>query len=40
MTVTSSDCLEANTKFSIFSAVPDDQRHIPGGRRGAGDYFL
>ncbi|KAK4154467.1 Metallo-dependent phosphatase-like protein [Chaetomidium leptoderma] len=28
------------TKFSIFSAVPDDQRHIPGGRRGAGDYFL
>ncbi|KAK3304038.1 Metallo-dependent phosphatase-like protein [Chaetomium strumarium] len=36
MTVDS--CL--NTKFSIFSAVPDDQRHIPGGRRGAGDYFL
>ncbi|KAK4133092.1 putative cell shape control protein phosphatase ppe1, partial [Trichocladium antarcticum] len=29
-----------NTKFSIFSAVPDDQRHIPGGRRGPGDYFL
>ena len=29
-----------DTKFSIFSAVPDDQRHIPGGRRGAGDYFL
>ncbi|AEO71117.1 4dabef3c-9571-48c9-8a34-f1d90c0999c6 [Thermothielavioides terrestris] len=28
------------TKFAIFSAVPDDQRHIPGGRRGAGDYFL
>ncbi|AEO61420.1 hypothetical protein MYCTH_2311558 [Thermothelomyces thermophilus ATCC 42464] len=40
MTVTSSDCLESSTKFSIFSAVPDDQRHIPGGRRGAGDYFL
>ncbi len=30
----------SSTKFSIFSAVPDDQRHIPGGRRGAGDYFL
>jgi serine/threonine-protein phosphatase PP1-1 len=30
----------SDTKFSIFSAVPDDQRHIPGGRRGAGDYFL
>jgi len=28
------------TKFSIFSAVPDDQRHTPGNRRGAGDYFL
>ncbi|KAH6851211.1 Metallo-dependent phosphatase-like protein [Chaetomium sp. MPI-CAGE-AT-0009] len=32
--------LDASTRFSIFSAVPDDQRHIPGGRRGAGDYFL
>ncbi|KAK3392421.1 Metallo-dependent phosphatase-like protein [Sordaria brevicollis] len=31
---------EQNTKFSIFSAVPDDQRHIPAGRRGLGDYFL
>jgi len=31
---------DLDTKFSIFSAVPDDQRHIPGGRRGAGDYFL
>lgn len=28
------------TKFSIFSAVPDDQRHVPAGRRGPGDYFL
>ncbi|KAK4140060.1 Metallo-dependent phosphatase-like protein [Dichotomopilus funicola] len=40
MTVTSADNLESSTKFSIFSAVPDNQRHIPGGRRGAGDYFL
>ncbi|KAL2260868.1 hypothetical protein VTK26DRAFT_5016 [Humicola hyalothermophila] len=31
---------DLNTKFAIFSAVPDDQRHIPGGRRGPGDYFL
>ncbi|CCC05282.1 hypothetical protein SMACR_08534 [Sordaria macrospora] len=31
---------DQNTKFSIFSAVPDDQRHIPAGRRGLGDYFL
>ncbi|KAK4453737.1 Serine/threonine-protein phosphatase SIT4 [Podospora aff. communis PSN243] len=29
-----------DTKFSIFSAVPDDQRHVPTGRRGPGDYFL
>ncbi|KAK0652104.1 putative cell shape control protein phosphatase ppe1 [Cercophora newfieldiana] len=29
-----------DTKFSIFSAVPDDQRHVPAGRRGPGDYFL
>ncbi|CAN8103644.1 unnamed protein product [Discula destructiva] len=28
------------TKFSIFSAVPDDQRHVPAGRRGPSDYFL
>lgn len=26
--------------FSIFTAVPDDQRAVPAGRRGAGDYFL
>ena len=32
--------LDASTRFSISSAVPDDQRPIPGGRRGAGDYFL
>ncbi|KAL8409522.1 hypothetical protein RB594_007820 [Gaeumannomyces avenae] len=31
---------DLNTKFSIFSAVPDDQRHVPAGRRGPGDYFL
>ncbi|RYP31332.1 hypothetical protein DL767_005845 [Monosporascus sp. MG133] len=27
-------------KFSIFSAVSDDMRHVPAGRRGPGDYFL
>ncbi|KAK8026179.1 protein phosphatase [Apiospora arundinis] len=27
-------------KFSIFSAVPDDMRHVPAGRRGPSDYFL
>ncbi|CZS96311.1 hypothetical protein WAI453_009874 [Rhynchosporium graminicola] len=27
-------------KFSIFSAVPEDQRAVPPGRRGAGEYFL
>ncbi|KAJ1338704.1 serine/threonine-protein phosphatase PP1-1 [Microdochium nivale] len=26
--------------FSIFSAVPDDMRHVPAGRRGPSDYFL
>jgi serine/threonine-protein phosphatase PP1-1 len=26
--------------FSIFQAVPEDQRAVPAGRRGAGDYFL
>lgn len=26
--------------FSIFSAVPEDQRAVPNGRRGGGDYFL
>lgn len=31
---------ELNSKFSIFSAVPDDQRHVPAGRRGPSDYFL
>ncbi|KAL2759618.1 hypothetical protein ACRALDRAFT_1027874 [Sodiomyces alcalophilus JCM 7366] len=31
---------DMNTKFNIFSAVPDDQRHVPVNRRGAGDYFL
>lgn len=29
-----------NTEFAIFSAVPEDQRAVPGNRRGAGDYFL
>ncbi|KAK3314703.1 Metallo-dependent phosphatase-like protein [Apodospora peruviana] len=29
-----------NTRFSIFSAVPDEKRHVPAGRRGPGDYFL
>ncbi|KAK5634263.1 hypothetical protein RRF57_009978 [Xylaria bambusicola] len=27
-------------KFCIFSAVPDDMRHVPAGRRGPSDYFL
>ncbi|RDA83539.1 hypothetical protein CP532_4476 [Ophiocordyceps camponoti-leonardi (nom. inval.)] len=31
---------DLNPKFSIFSAVPDEQRHIPANRRGPGDYFL
>ncbi|KAI8290638.1 Serine/threonine-protein phosphatase [Colletotrichum sp. SAR11_57] len=31
---------DMNPKFSIFSAVPDDQRHVPANRRGPGDYFL
>ncbi|CRJ94685.1 hypothetical protein BN1723_008568 [Verticillium longisporum] len=31
---------EMNPKFSIFSAVPDEQRHVPANRRGPGDYFL
>ncbi|KKA29740.1 hypothetical protein TD95_003886 [Thielaviopsis punctulata] len=30
--------LEPN--FSIFSAVPDDERHVPANRRGPGDYFI
>jgi len=31
---------DLDPKFSIFSAVPEDQRAVPAGRRGAGDYFL
>ncbi|KAB5582609.1 Metallo-dependent phosphatase-like protein [Coniochaeta sp. 2T2.1] len=31
---------QLKTQFKIFSAVPDDQRHVPAGRRGPGDYFL
>ncbi|KAK3387585.1 Metallo-dependent phosphatase-like protein [Podospora didyma] len=31
---------DLKTEFHIFSAVPDDQRHIPANRRGPGDYFL
>lgn len=27
-------------KFSIFSAVPEDQRAVPANRRGPGEYFL
>ncbi|KAI9807031.1 MAG: sporulation-induced protein [Sarcosagium campestre] len=27
-------------KFTIFSAVPDDQRAVPSGRGGRGEYFL
>jgi serine/threonine-protein phosphatase PP1-1 len=27
-------------KFSIFSAVPEDQRAVPAGRGTRGDYFL
>ncbi|KAK0706673.1 calcineurin-like phosphoesterase [Lasiosphaeria miniovina] len=31
---------DLKTKFSIFAAVPEDQRHVPANRRGPGDYFL
>ncbi|KAL2210341.1 calcineurin-like phosphoesterase [Sarocladium strictum] len=31
---------DLSPKFSIFSAVPDDQRHVPASRRGPSDYFL
>ncbi|KOS22022.1 Serine/threonine-protein phosphatase SIT4 [Escovopsis weberi] len=31
---------DLNPKFSIFSAVPDEQRHVPASRRSPGDYFL
>jgi serine/threonine-protein phosphatase PP1-1 len=31
---------DLNPKFSIFSAVPDEARHVPPNRRGPSDYFL
>ncbi|KAI9803448.1 MAG: sporulation-induced protein [Piccolia ochrophora] len=31
---------DLNPKFSIFSAVPDEQRAVPQGRGGRGEYFL
>jgi len=31
---------DLSPRFSIFSAVPDDQRHLPASRRGPSDYFL
>ncbi|KAH8816445.1 Metallo-dependent phosphatase-like protein [Xylogone sp. PMI_703] len=31
---------DLDAKFNIFQAVPEDQRAVPAGRRGAGDYFL
>ncbi|KAG5974563.1 hypothetical protein E4U58_002836 [Claviceps cyperi] len=31
---------DLNPRFSIFSAVPDNQRHVPASRRGPSDYFL
>ncbi|KAL5611972.1 hypothetical protein BROUX41_000462 [Berkeleyomyces rouxiae] len=31
---------DMDPKFKIFSAVPDDQRHVPANRRGPSDYFL
>ncbi|OAA70357.1 serine/threonine-protein phosphatase ppe1 [Cordyceps fumosorosea ARSEF 2679] len=31
---------DLDPKFSIFSAVPDELRHVPAGRRGPSDYFL
>lgn len=31
---------DLDPSFAIFSAVPEDQRAVPAGRRGAGDYFL
>ncbi|KAK2071879.1 hypothetical protein P8C59_006268 [Phyllachora maydis] len=31
---------DLDTRFSIFSAVSDELRHVPPGRRGPGDYFL
>jgi len=31
---------DLNPNFTIFSAVPDDQRVVPAGRGGRGEYFL
>jgi len=31
---------DLNPKFTIFSAVPDDQRAVPQGRGNRGEYFL
>ncbi|KAK8146193.1 sporulation-induced protein [Beauveria asiatica] len=31
---------DLDPRFSIFSAVPDELRHVPAGRRGPSDYFL
>ncbi|KAI9832294.1 MAG: hypothetical protein M1819_004472 [Sarea resinae] len=31
---------DLNPKFTIFSAVPDNQRAVPAGRGGRGEYFL
>ncbi|QUC21918.1 uncharacterized protein UV8b_06159 [Ustilaginoidea virens] len=31
---------DLNTRFSIFSAVAEDQRHVPVSRRAPSDYFL
>ncbi|KAI9841797.1 MAG: hypothetical protein M1837_000391 [Sclerophora amabilis] len=31
---------DLNPKFTIFSAVPDDQRAVPSGRGGRSEYFL
>ncbi|KAI9761222.1 MAG: sporulation-induced protein [Chaenotheca gracillima] len=31
---------DLNPKFTIFSAVPDDQRAVPQGRGGRSEYFL
>ena len=31
---------DLNSKFRIFSAVADENRHVPNNRRGPSDYFL
>lgn len=31
---------DLDPKFTIFSAVPEDQRAVPAGRGRTGDYFL